>query len=103
MTEKQVKQAGSKVIFVEEESVLKEWENMHRPPGPDQAIHQSGPGQAVGLVPTHGDKDRRCSIISVNQTKPITHFPLKTKKSEGYRLGDIRRPSDLWQGTVLLH
>ena len=100
MVDKQTKQTGAKVIFAEEESMLKQWENMHRPPGPDHVIPPSGPGHSQGgiLVPTHMDKDRRCSVISVNQTKTVSHFPLKTKKSPGDRLGDIRRPSDLWQG-----
>ena len=44
------------------------------------------------------DKDRRCSVISVNQTKPLMHFPVKNKKITREKFGDIRRPSDLWQG-----
>ena len=47
MVEKQLKQSGAKINFPEEESMLKQWENMHRPPGPDHVISPSGPGQAM--------------------------------------------------------
>ena len=93
MVDKQLKQTGAKIIFAEEESMLKQWENMHRPPGPDHVIPPSGPGQAGILAPTHREVDRRCSVISTNQTKPISIFPLLTTKK-----GDMRRPSDIWQG-----
>ena len=92
MVDKQLKQTGAKIIFAEEESMLKQWENMHRPPGPDHVIPPSGPGQAGILAPTHREVDRRCSVISTNQTKPISIFPLHTRQ------GDMRRPSDIWQG-----
>ena len=92
MVDKQLKQTGAKIIFAEEESMLKQWENMHRPPGPDHVIPPSGPGQAGILAPTHREVDRRCSVISTSQTKPITIFPLHTRQ------GDMRRPSDIWQG-----
>ena len=93
MVEKQLKQSGSKINFPEEESMLKQWENMHRPPGPDHVISPSGPGKASILVPTHKDVQRRCSVVSSTQTKPVTMFPLIPRKSD-----DVRRPSDFWQG-----
>ena len=58
-----------------------------------------GPG--IGGVVGDTDKDRRCSVISVNQTKPLMHFPVKNKKITREKFGDIRRPSDLWQGIYL--
>ena len=45
-----------------------------------------------------GGQDRRCSVISINQTKSVMKFPIKNKKIYRDKLGDIRRPSDLWQG-----
>ena len=92
--EKQLKQTGAKINFPEEESMLKAWENMHRPPGPDHVISSSGPGHASILAPTHREVDRRCSVISMNQTKPVSKFSLLTMKGPG----DMRRPSDIWQG-----
>ena len=51
MVEKQLKQTGAKINFPEEESMLKAWENMHRPPGPDHVISPSGPVLASILTP----------------------------------------------------
>ena len=71
---------------------------------PDHVIPPSGPGLVSGLPEpllypeAPGDKDRRCSVISGNMTKPITNFPLRNTKGARDKLGDIRRPSDLWQG-----
>ena len=93
LVDNEFKQAGAKIIHAEEESMLKQWENMHRPPGPDHVIPPSGPGQAGILAPTHREVDRRCSVISTNQTKSTSIFPLLTTKK-----GDMRRPSDIWQG-----
>ena len=76
---------------------------------PDHVISPSGPGLVSPSLPGPplypgprdtdvGDKDRRCSVISGNMTKPIVNFPIKNKKVSRDKLGDIRRPSDLWQG-----
>ena len=99
MVEKELKQTGAKVIFAEEKSLLNQWENMHRPPGGDHVP----PGDVVegdALVPTHEDMDRRCSVISSNQTRPVTNFPLQTKDLLGDKYGDMRRPSDIWKGRM---
>ena len=70
-------------------------------------IPPSGPGLVTSLSVSPSlpepplypeDKDRRCSVISGNMTKPITNFPLKNTKGARDKFGDIRRPSDLWQG-----
>ena len=83
---------------------------------PDHVIPPSGPGLVTPLSVSpglglpelpfcpglaeaaSGDKDRRCSVISGNMTRPVTNFPLKNTKGVRDKLGDIRRPSDLWQG-----
>ena len=54
--------------------------------------------QQETFSPEELEKDRRCSVISVNQTKSVMKFPVKNKKIYREKLGDIRRPSDLWQG-----
>ena len=92
MVEKQLKHNPSKIKFSEDDSMLKQWENMHRPPSPDHIITPSGPGQVGNVDPTNKELDRRCSVISMNQTKSITMFPLLSKKG-----GDMRRPSDIFQ------
>ncbi|XP_023336135.1 uncharacterized protein LOC111707286, partial [Eurytemora carolleeae] len=99
--------SGPKVLFSEEgESVLKQWENMHRPPAIGESIAPSGPVRGGGFGPrsakspghnalaqTHKQqRDRRWSVISVNQTKEVSNFPLKSVK-EG---PEPRRPSEVW-------
>jgi len=75
-----------------EKSLLSQWETMHRPPGSES------PPASFPLPPVDQDKERRCSVISCNQTKPVMHFPVKNKKIvREKKLSDIRRPSDLWQ------
>ena len=68
---------------------------IHRLEGP---LGLPEPPFCPGLGLTEGDKDRRCSVISGNMTRPVTNFPLKNNKGVRDKLGDIRRPSDLWQG-----
>ena len=66
---------------------------------PSPGIKYKAPlGPGIGGVVGDTDKDRRCSVISLNQTKPLMHFPVKNKKITREKFGDIRRPSDLWQG-----
>jgi len=65
---------------------------------PSPGIKYKAPlGPGIGGVVGDTDKDRRCSVISLNQTKPLMHFPVKNKKITREKFGDIRRPSDLWQ------
>lgn len=90
----------SKVVFNNEGSVLREWEQMHRPP---ENIPTSGPLYKVPrgglIVPSKSGGGRRHSVISSN--KEITSFPLKPGSAKNGSMGgsgDIRRPSEVWLG-----
>ena len=102
----------SKVAFTNNEgSVLREWEQMHRPP---ENIPTSGPHAhsfttkmpRSGLIvppPPKGGSGRRHSVIS--SSKEITSFPLKPgaggsslKNGSSGGSGDLRRPSEVWLG-----
>lgn len=109
----------SKVMFNAEESVLKQWEQMHRPP---DSIPTSGPAgprcgsgtlrtSASGLVVPHGrgspacsaaamtagaagaGSTRRHSVISSSKDT-VTSFPLRL--SNGAGKNEPRRPSEVW-------
>jgi len=83
----------SKVVFNADDSVLRQWEQMHRPP---DTIPTSGPmrntraGLIVPLPPKGSGGTRRHSVIS--SSRDVTAFPIRT--NEG--VNDARRPSDLW-------
>ena len=99
----------SKVAFTNEGSVLREWEQMHRPP---ENIPTSGPQYTTKMprsgliVPPPTKKDsRRHSVIS--SSKEITSFPLKPggggggsslRNGSSGGSGELRRPSEVWLG-----
>ena len=102
IVESQVKLPEGRVSNVsiaeeESESMLQQWENMHRPPGPHQVIPPSGPGQSGLLVPTHA-KERRSSVISPSKGKAGNRLNLGARKEEK----DSRRPSEFWKGRTSL-
>ena len=107
----------SKVLFNADESVLQQWEQMHRPP---DTIPTSGPvygGQTrekcssprAGLIvppPPRGASSgtRRHSVISSSRDT-VTSFPLKPNGSGGVERSpggvlkhDKRRISEVWLG-----
>ena len=83
--------------------MLREWEEMHRPPALGEPIRPSGPVRSwpvsgmVAKMSKHSNKfneNRRFSVVSSSFAGGITNFPLKS-----VRYGqDMRRPSDMWQG-----
>jgi hypothetical protein len=94
----------TKVAFDNEESVLRQWEQMHRPP---ENMPKSGPQfpirvpRAGLIVPQPKGTSRRHSVIS--SAKDISSFPLKANAGTSLKNGsfvaeDARRPSEVWLG-----
>ncbi|TRY63289.1 hypothetical protein TCAL_06264 [Tigriopus californicus] len=88
----------SKVAFNQDESVLRQWEQMHRPPehiptsGPSYPRSTSKESRAGLIVPaSRSGGNRRHSVISSSKDT-VTAFPLKLN---GYP-EDTRRPSEVW-------
>ena len=111
----------SKVLFNADESVLQQWEQMHRPPDtiPTSGPVYGGPAREktssprAGLIvppPPRGSScgTRRHSVISSSRDT-VTSFPLKANGSGGVERGggsgvlknEKRRISEVWLGTFL--
>ncbi|XP_040575552.1 uncharacterized protein [Lepeophtheirus salmonis] len=97
--------------ILKEESVLRQWEQMHRPPdtiptsGPVYRTSQSRAGLIVPLNRTgRKGSTRRHSVISSG--RDVSAFPLKAGASpKDIRViqhsVDTRRPSEVWMGKAM--
>lgn len=89
----------SKVSFTSNDSVLRQWEQMHRP---NEEVPPEGPAklQRAGLIvpmPPKGAPGGRSHSL-LTSTRDVTAFPIRTNDTQSVS----RRPSDLWLGKLII-